>query len=240
MSVRDTFDAAAGDYDRKLRRFVPDVEEFYGAVPGFLPFEEGAELRALDLGAGTGLLSEMVAERFPHASLTLVDFSEKMLDVARQRLAGRGVRARFVIADYLEEPFPERYDLVISALSVHHLEDEDKRRLFGKVRDSLAPGGFFVCADQTLGATPELEERYREDLIRRVREIGIGEQVLDHFIERTRESGSHTFEAPLTAQLSWLAGAGFEAVDCFYKRGRFAVYGGRKPERNETNVEGSV
>lgn len=237
MSIRDGFEAAAGDYDRNLRRFVPEVEEFYGAVSGFVPFEEGAALRGLDLGAGTGLLSEMVADRFPRASLTLVDFSEKMMDVARQRLAARGDRFRFVIADYLEEPFPERYDLVVTALSIHHLEDEDKQRLFGKVRDSLAPGGFFVCADQVLGATPELEEQYREDLIRRVREAGIGEQELDRFAERTRESHGHTFEAPLTAQLSWLAEAGFEAVDCFYKRGRFAVYCGRKPERNETNVE---
>lgn len=237
MSVRDAFDAAAGDYDRRLQRFVPDFQEFYGAVPEFAPFEREAELGVLDLGAGTGLLSEMVADRFPKAALTLVDFSEKMLDVARQRLAGRGDRFRFVAADYLEGPFLERYDLVVSALSVHHLGDEDKRRLFGTVRDTLAPGGYFVCADQVLGAAPEIGDRYWEDLIRRVRESGIEGQELDRFAERTREIHSHTFETPLTAQLSWLAEAGFEAVDCFYKRGRFAVYCGRKPERNETNVE---
>lgn len=169
MSVRDNFDAAAGSYDRKLQQFIPDFEEFYDAVLGFVPFEGDVEVRVLDLGAGTGLLSEMFADRFPHASLTLVDFSEKMLDVARQRLAGRGDRFRFVVADYLEEPFPGQYDLVVSALSVHHLENEDKQRLFRKIQGSLAPGGFFVCADQTLGATPEIEERYREDLVRRAR-----------------------------------------------------------------------
>ncbi len=233
MSVRDDFDAAAGSYDRRLRQFIPDFEEFYGAVLGFVPFESDVELRVLDLGAGTGILSEMVADRFPHASLTLVDFSEKMLDIADQRLAGRGDRFRFVVADYLEEPFPEQYDLVVSALSVHHLENEDKQRLFRKVQDSLAPGGFFVCADQTLGATPEIEERYQEDLVRRVRETGIEEQALDRFVENMKESRSHTFEVPLIDQISWLAEADFEAVDCFYKRGRFAVYGGRKPENIE-------
>ena len=240
MSVRDAFDAAAGGYDRRTRRFVPGFEEFYGAVSGFAPFGEGAAVRVLDLGAGTGLLSEVVADRFPNASLTLVDFSDKMLDVARQRLAGRGDRFRFVAADYLEEPFPEHCDLVVSALSVHHLEDEDKQRAFRKVRDSLAPGGYFVCADQVRGATPEIEARYREDLIRRLRETGIEEQELDRFAERTGEGHGHTHEAPLTAQLTWLAQAGFEAVDCFYKRGRFAVYGGRRPQRDETNTEGSI
>lgn len=239
MSVQDAFEASAGDYDRRTRRLVPGFEEFYGAVLEFAPFEGDAALRVLDLGAGTGLLSEVVADRFPRASLTLVDFSEKMLGVARQRLAGRGDRFRFVVADYLAEPFLERYDLAVSALSVHHLEDEDKQRLFGKVRDSLAPGGLFVCADQTLGATPEIEERYRESWIRRLREAGIEGQELDRLLEKSKESRSHTFEAPLAVQLSWLAEAGFEAVDCFYKRGRFAVYGGRKPE-NEKNVGGSV
>ena len=240
MSVRDAFDAVSGEYDRVTQRFVPGFEEFYGAVVAFAPFEEGAELRVLDLGAGTGLLSEVVADRFPHASLTLVDFSEKMLDVARQRLAGRGDRFRFVVADYVEEPLSERYDLVVSALSVHHLEDEDKRKVFDKVREALAPGGYFVCADQVRGASPEIEDRYREDLIQRLRETGIEEQELDRFAEKTGESHSHTHEAPLTVQLSWLTQAGFEAVDCFYKRGRFAVYGGRKSQTSDTNLEGSA
>ncbi|CAN5786299.1 hypothetical protein BH23ACT11_BH23ACT11_10070 [soil metagenome] len=88
MSARDNFDATAGSYDRKLRQFIPDFEEFYNAILGFVPFESDEEMRVLDLGAGTGILSEMVAERFPRGTVTLVDFSEKMLDVARQRLEG--------------------------------------------------------------------------------------------------------------------------------------------------------
>ncbi|CAN5708810.1 class I SAM-dependent methyltransferase [soil metagenome] len=236
MSIRDNFDAVAGSYDRELRQFIPDFEEFYDAVLGFVPFESDVEVRVLDLGAGTGVLSEMVAERFPRGTVTLVDFSEKMLDVARQRLAGRGDRFRFVVADYLEEPFPEQYDLVVSALSIHHLENKDKQKLFRKIQDSLAPGGFFVCADQTLGVTPEIEERYREDLVRRVRKTGVEEQALDRFAEKMKESKSHTFEASLMDQLSWLAEADFEAVDCFYKRGRFVVYGGYKPGVRDAGI----
>lgn len=108
--------------------------------------------------------------------------------------------------------------------------------LFRKIQDSLAPGGFFVCADQTLGATPEIEERYREDLVRRVRESGVEEQALDRFVEKMKESKSHTFEASLMDQLSWLTEADFEAADCFYKRGRFAVYGGYKPAAEDIGI----
>jgi len=194
------------------------------------------KVRVLDLGAGTGVLSEMVAGRFPRGTVTLVDFSEKMMDVARERLAERGDRFRFVVANYLEEQFPERYELVVSALSIHHLENRDKQILFRRVYDALVPGGVFVNADQTLGATPEIEERYQEDLVRRVRETGVEEQALDRFQEKMRDKSRETLEVPLTTQISWLEEAGFEGVDCFYKRGRFAVYGGYKPG-GRVNIE---
>lgn len=235
MSVRDNFDSAAGSYDQKLRQFIPDFEEFYDAILEFVPFEKDVEVRVLDLGAGTGVLSEMAAERFPRGTVTLVDFSEKMMDVARQRFAGRD-HFRFVVANYLEEQFPEQYELVVSALSIHHLEDRDKQILFRKVYDSLVPGGVFVYADQTLGATPEIEERYQEDWARRLCETGVEEQALNRFLERIRDNRGATMEVPLTAQIAWLEEAGFEGVDCFYKRGRFAVCGGHKGERKGKDV----
>lgn len=69
-----------------------------------------------------------------------------------------------------------------------------------------------------------------------MRETGIEEQALDCFAEKMKESRSHTFEASLMGQISWLAEADFEAVDCFYKRGRFAVYGGYKPAAEDVGI----
>lgn len=82
------FDEAAEDYDRARRQLVPGFDGFYGAVLEAIPcgVEEG--IRVLDLGAGTGLLGAMVAEKFPRSRVTLVDISVEMLRVARRRLAG--------------------------------------------------------------------------------------------------------------------------------------------------------
>ncbi|HJQ29252.1 MAG TPA: hypothetical protein VJ827_07905, partial [Rubrobacter sp.] len=62
MSVGALFDSAAEDYDRARRQLVPGLDRFYGAVLESVPFATDEEIRVLDLGAGTGLLSAMVAE----------------------------------------------------------------------------------------------------------------------------------------------------------------------------------
>lgn len=95
--VKETFDAIASRYDSQRRWIIPDLEGFYRAavwavaLPGMRP-------AILDIGAGTGLLSELVMEAYPGATISLMDVSEKMVEAARRRFAGReGVR--FVTAD---------------------------------------------------------------------------------------------------------------------------------------------
>ena len=69
-----------------------------------------------------------------------------MLAEAQQRLGDRvvAVHVQDMAAELPEGPF----DAVISALAIHHLEDEDKRVLFARVHDVLRPGGVFVNAEQ--------------------------------------------------------------------------------------------
>jgi tRNA (cmo5U34)-methyltransferase len=130
VTVGALFGQAAWDYDRTRRQLVPGFDRFYGAVLESIPFREEQEIRVLDLGAGTGLLSAVVAGKFPRARVTLVDLSVEMLRVARRRLAGEQGRFEFRTMDYARKPLPGTeggYDLVVSALSVHHLTHGDKR-----------------------------------------------------------------------------------------------------------------
>src|SRR5918997_3946313 len=167
LSIEASFDEAAAGYDRSRRQLVPGLDGFYGAALESVPFGPDAEIRVLDLGAGTGLLSSIVAERFPRSRVTLVDLSVEMLRVARRRLAEGDGRFEFRTMDYARKPLPGGYDLVVSALSVHHLTHGDKRELFEKVHDSLTQEGYFVNADQVEGETPEEEAVYREWWLRR-------------------------------------------------------------------------
>ncbi len=76
-----------------------------------------------------------------------------MLAVARDACCPPSGRACSV--GRLEEPLPEgEFDLVASALCVHHLDGAGKRDLFRRVRERLAPGGRFVLADVVVPADP--------------------------------------------------------------------------------------
>jgi len=234
MSVEALFDEAAGDYDRSRRMLVPDFDGFYGAALESIPFEREAPIRVLDLGAGTGLLSAMVAERFPLARVTLVDLSVEMLRVARRRfadsLAPDPNRFEFRVMDFARKQLPGGaggYDLVVSALSIHHLTHNGKQELFEKIHDSLAERGRFVNADQALGPTPEDEQEYQEDWLRRVREAGASDGDLSAALTRMRADRNATLEA----QMAWLEEAGFDGVKSYYQDRRFVVYGGLKGEK---------
>ncbi len=65
VAVKTLFDGAAAGYDRARRQLVPPFDDFYGAAVGAIPYEREDDIRVLDLGAGTGLLSTLVAHVFP-------------------------------------------------------------------------------------------------------------------------------------------------------------------------------
>jgi tRNA (cmo5U34)-methyltransferase len=227
VTVGALFGEAARDYDRARRQLVPGFDRFYGAVLESIPFQREQEIQVLDLGAETGLLSARVAEKFPRSRVTLVDLSVEMLRVARRRFAEGPGRFEFRAMDYARKPLPGTdggYDLLVSALSIHHLTLGDKKELFEKVHRSLAVGGYFVNADQIAGDTPEEENLHGEWWLRRVREAGVSEEVLAAALLRMRADRNATRDA----QLGWLEEAGFAQIGCRYKDNRFAVYGGKK------------
>jgi tRNA (cmo5U34)-methyltransferase len=219
-NTKAVFDATASTYDRNRSRLIPGCDSFYRWAIDLIPAQAK---KILDLGAGSGLLSALIRQRFPQAQIHLIDFSGPMLDLARARL-GDDPRIIYQQADYVTDPLPQNLCAVVSSLSIHHLEDADKRTVFARIYQSLAPGGVFINAEQVAGPTPALDARYKSLWLEQVRAAGATEQQIADSLYRQQEDRCASVED----QLTWLRAAGFADADCWYKENRMAVLSGTK------------
>src|SRR5262245_21309989 len=92
--VKEKFDASAQDYERTRRKLIRCFDEFYRAALDCLPFEKQQEFSVLDLGAGTGILSALIAFSLPRVRIALLDISREMLAQAWEHLSAGGDRFR--------------------------------------------------------------------------------------------------------------------------------------------------
>ena len=210
------FQDAAPGYEAARRRLVPDYDRFYDEAVGALGFARRPVGAVLDLGAGTGLLARRVLEAHPDARVTLLDGAPAMLDQARAAL---GDRCDYVVGDLADPPPDGPWDAVVSALAIHHLADAGKRALFARVRETLAPGGVFVNAEQVAGPTAALDARYAEWHEARARAAGSDDEEWAGAERRMEADRCSSVED----QLAWLRAGGFPEADCLYKSHRFAV-----------------
>jgi tRNA (cmo5U34)-methyltransferase len=221
--VRTNFTKGSGEYDDRIRKIIPRYDEMLEALVSSTALREGG-VRVLDIGCGTGAASEQLLRTRPEAQLTCLDMTESMLDLARRRLEGRG--ARFVLADIHEFDLDGPYDAVISSLALHHLvSDQDKKDVYRRILDALAPGGSFFNADIVLGSSDAVQEMYmmkwKEHMYRSFPRTEVDEVQ----VPRYRREDS---PARLVDHLRWLEEVGFKDVDIIWKRYNFAVYGGSR------------
>ena len=114
-------------YLEAIRAEVPRYEELQEQAIAAIPF---APKRVLELGFGTAETTRRIWERYPEARITGLDSSPEMVFKARE-LGWEEMRL-----GRIEDPLPDGpWDLVISVLTVHHLDDAGKRDLFRRVRE---------------------------------------------------------------------------------------------------------
>jgi tRNA (cmo5U34)-methyltransferase len=140
------FDPAT--YLEMIRADVPDYDRLQDEIAAATA--DVPARRILELGVGTGETARRVLALHPGAKLVGIDSSEEMLAVAREALPAELEVGR------LEDPLPEGpFDLVVSALTVHHLDGAGKRDLFRRIAAVLEPGGVFVLGDVVVPEQPE-------------------------------------------------------------------------------------
>lgn len=220
--IKERFNECAEEYDKQRRALIPHLDEFYATVAD-LARSEVPGPKILDLGAGTGLLTKQLFKRYRRAELTLIDLSENMLDIAKQRFEGFP-NFNYINGNYLEHDFDNSFDIVTSSLSIHHLENRDKKVLYGKIYDILNDGGIFINADQVHAPNPQNEKEYQRKWREYIEDGPLTETEKKAVLKRMELDKPATLEK----NLEWLENIGFRDVDVYYKYYNFCIMYGKK------------
>lgn len=218
MDIAKQFNLIAQEYDENRKRFIPCFGDFYRGTTEFIAANIPDPRRILDLGAGTGLLSYFWYQYFPEAEYVLTDIADEMLSVARKRFEGID-NVSYQILDYSEKLPEGAFDAVASALSVHHLENEDKQRLFSRIYDILPRGGLFVNYDQFCAGEPEMDRWFDSYWESRLMKSGLS----GHDIELWKERRKLDRECSVEQETEMLYKCGFKTVKCVYSYQKFSV-----------------
>jgi tRNA (cmo5U34)-methyltransferase len=197
-----------------------------------LPFADDEPFTFVDLGAGTGAAARVVLDRFPASSAVLAEYSPQMIAEGKRALHAYARRFDYVEFDLGGDPWPAQIPTgvgaMISSLCVHHLPDLRKQQLFVEILGHLAPGGWYLNYDPVTTPDPVVEAAWQRANDRQDPEAAAkrGSRTPD---EQLRYENHVRYMLPLTPQLDFLAAAGFEGIDVYWKQLDYVIYGGRRP-----------
>ncbi len=163
----------AGEYDHIIGNIVPGQSLLISTTLEYLPDNPG---RVLELGCGTGILTEQILERSTGAEITGIDLSPDMLRIASEKPALRNVH--FIAGD-LRNAWPAGpYDTVVTSLCIHHVSADERATVVKRAYEALSPGGWFVCGDVFRGESDWEEEIFMDHWLQGMKKAGIPGEVI--------------------------------------------------------------
>jgi len=197
-----------------MKKALPNYSDLFGTAQELAPFPPSQAVEVLDLGAGTGLFSKHILDKYPGAHFLLYDLADKMLGIAKERFRAFPQQFEYHVGDYRTLQGSRKFDLVVSSLSIHHLADNEKQDLFRAIYGALRSPGAFINIDQIRGETGYLRDLYWNHWLAQVHRNEPSEDRIRESMERRT---TYDRDSLLSDQLRWLKEAGFVNFDCVYK-----------------------
>ena len=223
------------------RAAIPLAQEQIGVMMSILKSREQPVENFLDLGCGDGILGATVLGEYPSACGVFVDFSEPMLEQAREQLKDYSGQLTFENLDYGNPEWVSRirphapFDAILSGYSIHHQPDARKREVYGEIFSVLTPGGWFINIEHVSSEAQiniDLFEHHYVSARYAIEKQNSGTRTFDELAEeyRNRPDKAANILAPVELQCDWLREIGYEEVDCYFRIFELAVFGGRRPK----------
>jgi tRNA (cmo5U34)-methyltransferase len=113
-----------------------------GALQGMVPLKK--DMKALEFGAGTGLLSFLLKSFLKE--ITLIDTSVEMIHVIQGKIKEKNIlNMKPVLINLEKEDFAGEFDIIYNQMVFHHVENIDS--ILQKFHELLIPGGYLAIAD---------------------------------------------------------------------------------------------
>ena len=218
MNIEEQFNLIAKEYDVNRKKFIPCFDDYYENTTKLIASCIDAPKRVLDLGAGTGLLTYYWFKECKTAQYVLVDIAEGMLEVSKKRFAGLA-NVSHQVMDYTKQLPDGKFDAIISALSIHHLDDRQKNELFCRIYESLPAGGIFVNYDQFCAGTTMMNRWFDSYWEKQLYTSGL----TDRDIELWKERRKLDRECSVEKEVEMLHQCTFADVKCLYSYHKFSV-----------------
>jgi tRNA (cmo5U34)-methyltransferase len=217
MSVAAHLNINLDEYDARIRSFIPGYDLMIASAAESLRALPSPTPLLVDLGIGTGALSQACLAVCPQARVLGIDEDRGMLDMARERLRGAPA-VSLELGSFIDVPLPA-CDAIVASLALHHIPTADaKRTLYKRCHDALRPGGLLVSADCFPAANDRLAQEQREAWLVHL-QLGYSRQEAEAFLSAWAKEDTYV---PLNHELAWLKDTGFE-TETMYRSGCFGV-----------------
>jgi ubiquinone/menaquinone biosynthesis C-methylase UbiE len=226
-------------YDADMDVMHPNRVKMVDVIVEFLPFARDTEATVMELGIGTGYLTQRLLEMFPRARVIGVDGATAMVEMARARLGDLARRVDFRVGDFRELETlleaGETVDSVVSAYALHHLDARAKSEVVQQAVEVMRSGGWFLNADLVANGSTVVEARAQQLRVDGImRRAAPGDQRFASESETRRfldELQAEESDQPVTLweDLEILERAGLEDACVLWLEYREAVTAGRKP-----------
>jgi SAM-dependent methyltransferase len=223
------------------RAAIPLAQEQIGVMMSILKSRARPVENFLDLGCGDGILGAAVSGAYPASRGVLADFSESMLDQAREQLNAYASQLVFENLDYGDPAWVNKmkayspFDAIVSGYSIHHQPDARKREIYAEIFSLLKPGGWFVNIEHIAPAAQLVTDLFNSHIVegyyaieQRSGGTRTRQEMADIYMNRPDKDANKLLS--VDTQCNWLREIGYGEVDCYFRIYELAVFAGRRPQ----------
>lgn len=209
-AMADFFDSRASTYEQHMKESTT-FEQFYNTIAACIARTKG-KLSILDIGCGTGLELEYIFSIAPKAQIIGIDVSNEMLNKLKERYRAYPGQVMLKTDSYLTLPLGKnKYDYVVSVMTLHHLLPETKLKIYQKIKNALKTGGKYIEGDFIVS---------KSEAATMMRKFQKWQKTFSDMTD-----GTHHIDIPCTidTQKQLLERAGFSQIEVILKEEKAAI-----------------